>query len=72
MFKTKFLTSFQNARLDFEQEYVRSLLEFTKGNVTHSARIAKKERKDFYSLMERAGVNPTEYRLPRGQDEILS
>lgn len=53
---------FAVAKRVFERDYVKSLLLYTGGNVSAAARIADKDRKDFYALMERANVNPEDYR----------
>lgn len=45
--------SFDDARRDFEREYLLQLLKMTNGNVTKAARVAKRNRSDFYSLLNR-------------------
>lgn len=47
------LASFDEARRNFEREYLLQLLKVTKGNVTQAARIAKRNRSDFHSLLNR-------------------
>jgi two-component system response regulator GlrR len=56
------VTPFVSARREFEAAYCGVLLTRTRGNVTQAARLAKKDRKDFYCLMQRAGVNVEEFR----------
>jgi two-component system response regulator GlrR len=53
---------FYQAKAEFEEAYVRRVLKEAKGNVSHAAKLADKDRKDFYSLMNRTGVVANEYR----------
>lgn len=53
---------FREAKEAFEQAYVDDLLLFTCGNVAAAARIADKERKDFYDLVARTGLSAEDYR----------
>jgi two-component system response regulator GlrR len=52
------LESFDEARRRFERDYLVQLLKLTGGNVTHAARLAKRNRSDFYSLLARNQVDP--------------
>jgi two-component system response regulator GlrR len=47
------LTSFEDARKSFERDYLVRLLKITAGNVTQAARIAKRNRTEFYKLLQR-------------------
>ena len=38
------------------------LLRRCDGNISRAARLAKKDRKDFYDVIRRTGVDPTEFR----------
>ena len=38
------------------------LLRLCKGNISQAARLAKKDRKDFYDVMRRNAINPVEFR----------
>ena len=53
---------FFEARRAFEKAYVRRVLKLTKGNVSEAARIAVKDRKDFYEVMKRNDVDPEAFR----------
>jgi len=53
------IPSFAEARQKFEQEYLIRLLRFTSGNVTRAARLAQRNRTDFYKLMQRNHIVPT-------------
>ncbi len=52
------MTSFDAARKSFEQQYLINLLKATQGNVTQAARIAGRNRTDFYKLLQRHQINP--------------
>ena len=54
--------SFKEAKRAFETRYVESLLRRCRGNISRAARLAKKDRKDFYDVIRRTGVNPQEFR----------
>ena len=50
------------ATMMVETRYVESLLRRCGGNISRAARLAKKDRKDFYDVIRRTGVNPAEFR----------
>ncbi len=50
--------TFAEARLRFEQDYLITLLKMTEGNVTQAARIADRNRTDFYALLQRNHIVP--------------
>jgi two-component system response regulator GlrR len=54
--------SFKEAKRAFERRYVSGLLRRCAGNISHAARLAKKDRKDFYDVIRRTGVDPGEFR----------
>lgn len=51
--------SLQEARDRFEFDYLVRLLQLTAGNVTQAARLAKRNRTEFYRLLSRHGMNPS-------------
>ena len=53
------ISSFDDARRSFERDYLVQLLKMTAGNVTHAARIAKRNRSDFYTLLNRHQIDPS-------------
>ena len=59
------LESFDEARRRFERDYLVQLLKLTGGNVTHAARLAKRNRSDFYSLLARNGIDPARFKDAR-------
>ncbi|MAG29489.1 MAG: hypothetical protein CL908_01190 [Deltaproteobacteria bacterium] len=54
--------SFKDAKRAFETRYVEGLLRRCSGNISRAARMAKKDRKDFYDVIRRTGVDPGEFR----------
>lgn len=47
------IVPFDTARRNFEQNYLVSLLKVTQGNVTQAAKLAQRNRTEFYRLLER-------------------
>jgi two-component system response regulator GlrR len=56
--QTAELSSFEAARSEFEREYLAKLLKITGGNVTQAARLAKRNRTEFYKLLQRHHLDP--------------
>ena len=56
------LCSWLRAKRNFERQYARALLGTTNGNMTDAARIAGKDRSDFYRLVDRCNVDPGKFR----------
>jgi two-component system response regulator GlrR len=52
------MSSFDEARRAFERDYLLQLLKITAGNVTQAARVAKRNRSDFYTLLNRHQIDP--------------
>lgn len=52
------LVAFDDARREFEREYLVRLLEATAGNVSQAARVAQRNRTEFYKLLGRHGLDP--------------
>jgi two-component system response regulator GlrR len=50
---------FGEARREFEQQYLLHLMQITKGNVSHAARIAGRNRTEFYKLLGRHHIVPS-------------
>jgi two-component system response regulator GlrR len=55
--------SFQQARDHFERDYLAKLLKITAGNVSQAARIAQRNRTEFYKLLNRHHLVAESYRL---------
>jgi two-component system response regulator GlrR len=49
----------QEAKEQFERNYLARLLQTTNGNVSQAAKLAKRNRTEFYRLLSRYGMNPT-------------
>jgi two-component system response regulator GlrR len=56
------LATFDDARRDFERDYLIRLLETTAGNVAHAARVAHRNRTEFYKLLARHGLDPVHFK----------
>ncbi|HKB08600.1 MAG TPA: sigma-54 dependent transcriptional regulator [Candidatus Polarisedimenticolia bacterium] len=54
--------SFKKAKAEFVRGYLVQCLMAVQGNVAAAARLARKDRKDFYDLMKRHHVLPADYR----------
>jgi two-component system response regulator GlrR len=56
--QTETLSSFEEARRRFEREYLAQVLKITNGNVSQAARMAKRNRTEFYKLLQRHHLDP--------------
>ena len=56
------LQPFEKARGQFERDYLSRLLKMTNGNVTHAARLAQRNRTEFYKLLHRHHLLPAEFK----------
>ena len=54
--------SFKEAKQEFEKNYIANVLRITQGNVAEAARLAKKDRKDFYNVMRKHLIRSKAYR----------
>jgi two-component system response regulator GlrR len=50
------MTSFEDARKRFERDYLTRILKLTKGSVTQAAKLARRNRTEFYKLLQRHGI----------------
>jgi two-component system response regulator GlrR len=62
--KEKALLPFAEARANFELDYLTHLLKMTQGNVAQAARIARRNRSEFYSLLHKHELEPELFRHP--------
>jgi two-component system response regulator GlrR len=53
---------YAQARARFEREYLVGLLKLTDGNVADAARLAERNRTEFYRLLQRHGLTPGRFR----------
>lgn len=56
------MTSFDEARRQFERDYLVKILKITAGNVTQAAKLAKRNRTEFYKLLQRHQLDFTLYK----------
>ena len=56
------LSTFDQARDEFMRNYLVQLLQITRGNVTQAAKLAGRNRTDFYKLLNRHGVQPDDFK----------
>lgn len=54
--------SFEDARRRFERDYLTRLLKLTEGSVSQAARLAKRNRTEFYKLLQRHGLEPAAFK----------
>ncbi len=52
------IPTFDEARFEFGQRYLVRLLQMTGGNVAQAARIAERNRTDFYKILQRHHISP--------------
>jgi two-component system response regulator GlrR len=55
-------TSLEEARRRFEHDYLVQLLKITSGNVTQAARLARRNRTEFYKLLQRHKLEPSAFK----------
>ena len=56
------LASFAEARDEFIRNYLTRILQITSGNVTRAAKLAQRNRTDFYKLLNRHGLEPEAFK----------
>lgn len=54
--------SFEDARNRFERDYLSQLLRLTEGSVSRAARMAQRNRTEFYKLLARHGLDPAQFK----------
>ncbi len=60
--KTGEITPLADAQSAFERNYLVRILQMTQGNVTQAARLAKRNRTEFYKLLSRHQLEPKIFR----------
>jgi two-component system response regulator GlrR len=60
--KSDKLQSLNEARDQFERDYLIRLLNLTEGNIALAARLAERNRTEFYNLLSRHGLDPDQFR----------
>jgi two-component system response regulator GlrR len=56
------IPSLADARERFDREYLVNLLQMTEGHVSHAARLAGRNRTEFYKLLRRHHLDPEFFR----------
>lgn len=56
------LPSFNDARHQFERDYLVKLLRLTEGHVSRAAEVAQRNRTDFYKLLQRHKLNAADFK----------
>ena len=64
--------SYQLAKQRFERDYLHHLLKLTSGHVAEAARLAERNRTEFYRLMQKHGLDPQLFRGGAGALEDVS
>lgn len=62
------LLSFNEARNRFERDYLVQLLKIAQGNVSQAARMAQRNRTDFYKLLSRHDLDPAVFKEGSGKE----
>lgn len=61
-FKVGRLLNLSDARDQFEHDYLIRLLNLAEGNIALAARMAERNRSEFYNLLRRHGLDPAQFR----------
>ena len=56
------LPSFDEARREFTRSYLSHILSIAGGNVSHAARLAQRNRTDFYTILQRYLLAPGDFK----------
>lgn len=62
------MLAFAEARDRFEREYLIKVLRMTAGNVSRAARLAQRNRTEFYKLLHRYQLDPAHFRVHRSDE----
>jgi len=62
------LTPLDEARRAFERDYLARILKITQGNVTQAARLAGRNRTEFYRLLDRHALQPAMFKVSASGD----
>lgn len=64
--------SFTEARQRFEREYLVDLLKMTDGNVADAARLAQRNRTEFYRLLQKHALTPGQFKSDAGTGDDVA
>ncbi len=60
------MQTYAEAKRRFEREYLVGLLKMTDGNVSDAARLAERNRTEFYRLLQRNELTPGLFKAENG------
>lgn len=63
--KQSSLLSFNDAKNNFERDYLVKLLQLTNGSVIKAAKLAKRNRTEFYRLLDRHGLKAAQFKIKK-------
>ena len=63
------LQGFNEAKKDFERDYLIKLLQVTNGSVAEAARLAKRNRTEFYRLLDRHALKAVQFKKTLKNEE---
>jgi two-component system response regulator GlrR len=66
------IPTYDEARDQFSREYLAENLQRTAGNVAQAARLAKRNRADFYRLLARYRLHPEDFKNPNSAGERVT
>ena len=61
--------SYAEAKIRFERNYLVQLLKLTEGNVSDAARLAERNRTEFYRLLQKHELTPDMFRSASSEDK---
>jgi len=61
------LPTFNDARAEFEKRYLIKVMQITEGNASQAARIAGRNRTDFYKLLNKYDLEPAQFKSDNGR-----
>jgi len=64
------IPSFNEARASFEKSYLTKVLHITAGNVTQAAKIAQRNRTDFYKLLNKHNLEASQFKASTKKEMI--
>lgn len=65
------IPSFNEARASFERSYLTKVMHITAGNVTQAAKIAQRNRTDFYKLLNKHSLEASQFKPGRKATEFI-
>lgn len=60
--KSVTIHGFKEAKQNFERQYLTQILQMVNGNVSQAARLAKRNRTEFYKLLKRHLIEPSHFK----------